>query len=218
MEPAGLHVLRARHRGLLALHHAVALELPPRCPNHPAQGPRTRLQHARGQTPQGGGRETGPRPWGERDRAPPAACRLSLSANAAPAAAVFVFVSQRRSGRRPRHCSAYPSMPWCASCSLTVSHARRTAGIRMTLPAMERLVWHCGDHTAKMESASRGRFLIATTWVSTARGVCAVSGTRRAGKGGLYAHVCARIRIFGGAHEPRTGGGTEDSSPPPVLP
>ena len=32
-------------------------------------------------------------------------------------------------------------------------HARRTAGIRMRLPATERLFWHCGTHTAKPESA-----------------------------------------------------------------
>ena len=80
--------------------------------------------------------------------------------------------------KRRRTPTQDPSISWRAA-----HDARLTVGIRMTLPAIERLVWHCGDHTAKMESAPRGRFLIATTWVSTARGVCAVSGTRRAGKG-----------------------------------
>ena len=37
--------------------------------------------------------------------------------------------------------------------------------IRTTLLATERLFWHCGDHTAKSESAQayRGRFLISKT-------------------------------------------------------
>ena len=39
-------------------------------------------------------------------------------------------------------------------------HARQTAGIRMALPTTERLVWHCGAHTAKPESASWRRFVI----------------------------------------------------------
>ena len=30
----------------------------------------------------------------------------------------------------------------------------------MTLPTAERLFWHCGEHTAKPESAYRYRFLI----------------------------------------------------------
>ena len=34
-------------------------------------------------------------------------------------------------------------------------HARRAVGIRMALPATERLVRHCGDHTATLESAQR---------------------------------------------------------------
>ena len=32
-------------------------------------------------------------------------------------------------------------------------HARQTMVIRMMLPTTERLFWHCGDHTAKPESA-----------------------------------------------------------------
>ena len=28
-------------------------------------------------------------------------------------------------------------------------HARRTVGITMALPTTERLLWHCGEHTAK---------------------------------------------------------------------
>ena len=36
--------------------------------------------------------------------------------------------------------------------------ARQTAVIRMALSTTERLVWHCGDHTVKLESASGGRF------------------------------------------------------------
>ena len=41
-------------------------------------------------------------------------------------------------------------------------HARRTAVIRMALPTTERLVWRCGDHTAKPKSAPGDRFLIMT--------------------------------------------------------
>ena len=41
------------------------------------------------------------------------------------------------------------------------STLRQTAVIRMALPTTERLVWHCGEHTAKSESASRCRFLMA---------------------------------------------------------
>ena len=39
------------------------------------------------------------------------------------------------------------------------SHARQTAAIRITRPTTEQLVGHCRDHTAKSESAPRGRFL-----------------------------------------------------------
>ena len=49
-------------------------------------------------------------------------------------------------------------------------HARQTVGIWMTLLTAERLVWHCGDHTAKPESASRGRFLLPNLLFSVARG------------------------------------------------
>ena len=38
---------------------------------------------------------------------------------------------------------------WC------FPHARRTAVIRMALPITERLLWRCGDHPAKPESASK---------------------------------------------------------------
>ena len=40
-------------------------------------------------------------------------------------------------------------------------HARQTVGIRMALSTTERLVWYCGDRTAKLESATCCRFLIA---------------------------------------------------------
>ena len=39
-------------------------------------------------------------------------------------------------------------------------HVRQTAVVRMTLRATERLVRHCGEPTAKPESASRGRSLV----------------------------------------------------------
>ena len=35
---------------------------------------------------------------------------------------------------------------------LATCHVRRTAEIRMPLPTTERLMWHCGEHTAKLES------------------------------------------------------------------
>ena len=44
--------------------------------------------------------------------------------------------------------------------SIRRNHARRTVGIRMTQPTTERLVWHCGAHTAKPESPPGGRFLM----------------------------------------------------------
>ena len=39
-----------------------------------------------------------------------------------------------------------------------LAHARRTVGIRMALSTTERLVWHCGDHTAKLASTTCRRF------------------------------------------------------------
>ena len=39
-------------------------------------------------------------------------------------------------------------------------HARQTVVIRMALLTAVRLVWQCGDHTAELKSACRGRFLI----------------------------------------------------------
>ena len=56
-----------------------------------------------------------------------------------------------------RHATAHLVQPHGPS---KPNHARQTVGIRMALPTTERLVWHCGDRTAKPESASRGRFLI----------------------------------------------------------
>ena len=38
-------------------------------------------------------------------------------------------------------------------------HVQQTVVTRITLLITVRLVWHCGDHTAKLESASGGRFL-----------------------------------------------------------
>ena len=40
--------------------------------------------------------------------------------------------------------------PLQCSCS-HARHARRKVGIRMALPTNERLVWHGGEHTAKLE-------------------------------------------------------------------
>ena len=49
--------------------------------------------------------------------------------------------------------SAHP-FRWKCELMLCFLHARRTVGMRMALPTTERLVWHCGEHTAKPESAS----------------------------------------------------------------
>ena len=58
-------------------------------------------------------------------------------------------------GRRsPRPTGAPPRVsPRVRSPFTCASHARRTAGIRMAPLPTERLVWHCGDHTAEPESA-----------------------------------------------------------------
>ena len=52
--------------------------------------------------------------------------------------------------------------PACVARQPHSSHARQTAVIRIALATTGRLVWHCGEHTAKPQSAPGGRFLIAT--------------------------------------------------------
>ena len=46
--------------------------------------------------------------------------------------------------------------PWGRPRPVGTTHCTRVQrmGIRMTLPATGKLVWQCGDHTVKLESAS----------------------------------------------------------------
>ena len=88
---------------------------------------------------------------------------------------------------RARERDFYLALP--ISCA--PNHARRSMIVRMTLLPIERLFWHCGDHTAKPESAQSGRFLITKHLLfSVARGVCAICWKEERGGGG--ARLCHR--------------------------
>ena len=45
-----------------------------------------------------------------------------------------------------------------AAASTSTTRDIRTVALRMARSTTERLVWHCGAHTAKLESAPGGRF------------------------------------------------------------
>ena len=63
------------------------------------------------------------------------------------------------------------------------SHARRPVGIRLALLTTERLLWNCGDHTAKPESAPGGRFLITTISCCCVARVCVRQEEGATGRG-----------------------------------
>ena len=56
--------------------------------------------------------------------------------------------------RGPRRGSA-GSGPGGSGRACGASQARQTVGIRVARSTTERLVWHCGEHTAKLESVWR---------------------------------------------------------------
>ena len=90
------------------------------------------------------------------------------------AQAVFCFVKLRVCSRnqvlqqtgagimcaRPCAHDAHRALPSQTAQLALARHTRQTAGISMAPTTTERRVWHCGDHTAKLESAPCRRFFV----------------------------------------------------------